>query len=88
MTREEIEEFIEELGYEDVLVFDNPSYTDAFVGVSDDGRAVYDYDKMIDWLITTDGMTADEATDFINYNSSFYSGGRYPIILYKTTIQN
>ena len=88
MTREEIEEFIEELGYEDVLIFDCPSYTDVFVGVSDDGRAVYDYDKMIDWLMITGGMTADEATDFINYNSSFYSGGRYPIILYKTTIQN
>jgi len=87
MTREEIGEFIEELGYEDVLIFDSPSYTDAFVGVSDDGRAVYDYDKMIDWLMIIDGMTADEAADFIDYNSSFYSGGRYPIILYKITLQ-
>ena len=87
MTREEIEEFIEELGYEDVLIFDGPSYTDAFVG-SDDGRAIYDYDKMIYWLMITDGMTADEAADFIDYNSSFYSGGRYPIILHKITLQN
>ena len=39
LSNEEIEEFIEELGYEDVLIFDGPSYTDAFVGVSDDGRA-------------------------------------------------
>lgn len=88
MTREEIEEFIEELGYEDVLVFDDPSYTDAFVGVSDDGRAVYDYNKMVKWLMITNGMTEDEAVDFISYNNSFYSGGRYPIILYRITLQN
>ena len=34
-------------GFEDVIVFDQCSYADALIGVTEDGRAVYDYNKMI-----------------------------------------
>lgn len=74
-------ELIEDYGYEDVIIYDNPSYDDAFVGVTDDNRAVYDYDKMVDWLVDKEGMDYDEAADFISYNSSFSYGEGYPIIL-------
>lgn len=40
-------EKIEAAGNDDVIIFDNPSYDDALVGVTEDGRAVYDYDKMV-----------------------------------------
>ena len=74
-------ELIEEAGYEDVIIYDNPSYDDAFVGVTNDNRAVYDYDKMLDWLVEKEGMDYDEAADFVCYNDSFYYGEGYPIII-------
>lgn len=33
-------------GYEDTVVFENPSYDTAIIGVSYDGRAIYDYELM------------------------------------------
>ena len=75
-------ERIEDAGYEDVIIFDNPSYDDALVGITNDNRAVYDYYKMIDWLIEKEGMDDEEAADFISYNSSFSYGEGYPLIVY------
>ena len=75
-------EKIEEAGYEDVIIFEDPSYDDAFIGVTNDNRAVYDYDKMIEWLVTNEGMDYDSAAYFIQYNDSFYYGEGYPIIVY------
>lgn len=74
---------IEDYGYEDVIIYENPSYDDAFIGVTNDNRAVYDYDKMVEWLIEKEGMDYDEAVDFINWNDSFYYGEGYPIIIHS-----
>ena len=77
-------EKIESAGYDAVIIFENPSYETAFVGVSHDERAVYDYDKMVEYLVTQDGMTYEEAADFIDYNtirSLPYLQGS-PIIVY------
>lgn len=57
------------IGFENVLLFDNPSYENAFVGVSSDNRAVYDYDRMIECLMEEDGMNYEDAADFISYNT-------------------
>ena len=35
---------------EDAIVFDNMSYDGSIVGVTTDGRVVYDYDKMVEEL--------------------------------------
>ena len=69
-----------DLGYDDVIIFDNPSYEGALVGISWDNQAIYDYDLMVESLMK-EGMTAEEATDFISYNSSYRQGGEYPIIM-------
>ena len=72
-------------GYEDVVILDNPSYDDALVGVTEDGRAVYDFRKMLAWLVEHDDMTEDEAWDWIEYNTIRalpYAGDRAPIIVY------
>lgn len=70
-------------GFEDVIIFDNPSYDTALVGVTINNEAVYDYDKMIEYLVQHDGMNYEEAADFISYNSSFSYGNGYPIIMYS-----
>ena len=72
-------------GFEDVIVFDQCSYADALIGVTEDGRAVYDYNKMIAWLVEHDGMTEEEAEEWIAYNTLGAlpnAGSRGPIIMY------
>lgn len=74
-------QFLESLGFEDVIVYDDPSYDGALVGVTLDNQAVYDYDQMIKYLVTQNGMDEDEAADFINYNYSYNSRFDLPIIM-------
>lgn len=72
-------------GYEDVVIFENYSYDDALVGVTEDGRAVYDFDKMVRWLVETEGFTDEEAIEWIEYNTIRalpYMGDDAPIIMY------
>ena len=63
-------ERIENEGYEDVIIFDNPSYDDALIGITTNNRAVYDYYKMIEWLVAKENMDYEEAADFIQWNDS------------------
>lgn len=46
-------------------------------------QAVYDYKRMIEYLIIKQGMSYGEAADFISYNNSYYYGNGYPIIVYS-----
>lgn len=82
MTAREKAEFA---GYEDIMLFANYSYDDAFIGVSEDGRAVYDYVKMVKWLMKEENWTEEEAVEWIDYNtirSIPYWGDEAPIIMY------
>lgn len=74
-----------QLGHEDAIVFQSPDYAAAFIGASNDGRAVYSYSGMVACLMANDGMTAEEAAEFIDYNTIRaldYMGPQAPIILY------
>lgn len=75
-----------EAGYEDVVILDSYSYDDALIGVTEDGRAVYDFDKMADWLMKKEGFTQDEAIEWIEYNTIRalpYAGPDAPVIMYS-----
>ena len=63
------EEKILDNGYEDVLILKNYSYDDALIGISEDDRAIYDFDKMIEWLMETENFTQEEAIEWIEYNT-------------------
>lgn len=79
-------EKLREAGYEDVVILENYSYDDALVGVTEDGRAVYDFDKMVSWLMETEGFTQDEAVEWIEYNTIRalpYFGPDAPVIMYS-----
>ena len=81
-----VKERIADAGYEDIVVFENYSYDDAFIGISNDERAIYDYKKMIDWLVKTQGFSVEEAVEWIDYNTIRalpYFGDKAPIILYR-----
>ena len=79
------EERLLEEGFEDIIIFKNPSYDDALIGVSEDGRAIYDYEKMIEGLMQEEDWTDDEAEDWVNYNTIRalpYMGEGAPIIMF------
>ena len=79
------EEKLLDAGYEDVKYLVNFSYDDALIGVSHDGRAIYDYDKMIEWLMNTEGWDYIDAVEWIEFNTIRalpYMGEDAPIILH------
>lgn len=68
------------------IVFEAPDYASAFVGISEDGRAIYSYALMIESLMKEDDMNSNEAAEFIEFNtiSSLPSlGEKAPIIMYE-----
>lgn len=55
--------------YTDTTFFVNPGYISALVGISNSDKAVYDMEKMIEYLIQQDDMTYEEAVEWIEYNT-------------------
>lgn len=79
------EEKLLDAGYEGIKYLTNYSYDDALIGVSHDGRAVYDYNLMIDWLMDKEDWSDNEAIEWIEYNTIRalpYFGEGAPIIMY------
>lgn len=72
-------------GYEDVIVFDNPSFDGALIGVSIDNVAIYSYSKMIKAAVEQEGWTEEEAAEWIDYNTirSLPYTENSPIIIYE-----
>lgn len=80
-----IEERLLNAGYEDVKYLVNYSYDSALIGVSEDGRAIYDYEKMIEWLMEEEEWSETDAIEWIDYNTLRaipYMGENAPIIMY------
>lgn len=91
MKQEEIKEILKEQEKEDTLLFENPSYDSACIGITEDDRLIYSYEKMIQYLVETDNMTEEEAIEFIDFNTIRalpYFGNKAPIICYDTMFQN
>ena len=83
ITKKDIEEFAEACTDEEVLIFDN--YLPAFIGITIKSRAVYDYSKMIEYLLD-EGLTLNEAKDRLENDtikSIGYMGDRAPIIIFS-----
>ena len=84
LTLDGLKDILCERGHEEAEVLESPDYLNAVVGVSDDGRVIYDYEKMARCLIETNGMDYEEATEFIDYNTLGAlpnMGKKRPIIL-------
>jgi hypothetical protein len=82
-TREQIDEYLKEMD-ESTLLMDG--FEDAFIGfsqrINDPLLAVYSYDKMVEVLMTRDGMDYDMASEFIDFNCvGAYIGEQTPIIV-------
>jgi len=80
MTEQEVKDYLVEMGHEDTIVYTNPSYSEAFVGVTSDGIAIYDYEGMVECLIQ-DGMSEEDAVEWIDYNCVGCRGEGLPMII-------
>ncbi len=70
-----------------VYLGDTPEqYQDAIVGVTyDSNHVIYDVDKFME-LLTKEGMTPEEAEDWVSYNTARaipYMGECAPILMYS-----
>lgn len=81
---EELKRWLIDHDFSDTVILESPDYFSAIIGISDDGRLVYSYRKMVDFLVDTDDMSEDEAIEFIDYNTVNalpYMGEKAPIIM-------
>ena len=84
LTIDSLKEYLCELGYDDAVVLESPNYLSAVAGVSDDGRVIYSYPRMLEHLVLNEGMSYEEAAEFIDYNTVGAlpsMGEKAPIIL-------
>lgn len=79
MSVDDVKDYLMDMGLEDTIVYDD--YPDAFLGVSNDDRAIYSYSKMIKCLMERDRMTDQEAMEFLDFNTLCIKGDRFPIVL-------
>jgi hypothetical protein len=83
ITRKEISDMFEDMG-ESALLMDG--FESAFIGhsqrINEPVLAVYSRAKMVEVLMSRDGMTDDEAEEFIEYNCvGAWVGEQTPIIV-------
>lgn len=84
LTMKELKRYLCDCGYEDTIILESPDYLSAIVGISDDARIIYDYEKMVKFLMISEGMDYEEAIEFIDFNTLGalpYMGEKRPIIL-------
>ncbi len=70
---------------EDSIVFDRPAFDNSIIAITTDGKAVYDYNKMVVELMEDDGISEEEAIDWIEYNTLRaipYAGDMAPIVVF------
>ena len=86
MTYEELEQKLLDNGYGGVILLKDYDYASAFIGVTDDNRAVYEYSKMVDCLMEHEDWTYEAAVEWIDYNTIMalqYMGSKAPLIMYS-----
>ena len=65
------------------IILDNPSFDNSIIGITFDGRLIYQYDEMVKELMQDDEIDELEAIEFIDYNTIRalpYMGEKAPLI--------
>ena len=89
LTMDALKEWLCAGDHEDTIVLESPDYLSAIIGITEEGRLIYSYDKMVEHLMQTDGMDAEEAMEFIDYNTIRalpYAGEMAPIVMYDVEL--
>lgn len=83
--RKALDAMIEDQGIEEeVLILDNHTYDKSVVGITEDGRLIYDFNKMVEEFMEDEQCDETEAIEWLEYNTLRalpYMGERAPIII-------
>lgn len=88
-SNDSLKEWLVDQGYEGSILLENPSYRNAVVGVSEDGRVIYSARIILQDMMLDEGMMYEEAVDHFSYNllrSLPYMGEKAPIIQHDITL--
>lgn len=69
----------------DAVIFDNHAYDNSIIGTTFDGRAIYGFDKMVEELMQDEGLTEEEAIEWLEYNTIRalpYGGEKTQLVVY------
>ena len=82
---DDVRQLLLDNGLEGTAYFKGDSFDTAILGYTEDGKLVYSYDKMIEWLTENDDLSPEESQEWIDYNTIRtipYMGEKSPIIVY------
>ena len=82
--RKALAEALGEFDELDAVILDNHDYDGSIIGVTEDGRLVYDLERMYAEFAKDEGCDIDEAVEWVEYNTLRalpYMGEKAPIIL-------
>lgn len=82
-SNDSLKEWLVEHEYEDAILLESPSYRNAVIGVSSDGRVIYSERIIIEDMMIDEGMDYEDALEYFSYNligSLPYMGEKAPII--------
>ena len=88
-SNDSLKEWLVDQGYEDAIVLESPTYRNAVLGISEDGRVIYSERIIIEDMVVDEGMDIDDAFDNFSYNllrALPYMGEKAPIILHDILI--
>ena len=78
-SNDSLKEWLVDQGYEDAIVLESPTYRNAVLGISEDGRVIYSERIIIEDMVVDEGMDIDDAFDNFSYNllrALPYMGGK------------
>lgn len=87
MKDDELRRALDNYGEENEITFhllDNPSFDNSILGISNTGKLVYDYGKMVNEFANDNDCSFEDAEEFIQYNTMRalpYFGDKAPIII-------
>lgn len=83
--RKALSEMALDHGFEDgVILLDNHAYDKSIVGITEDGRLVYNFEQMVEEFAEDEGCDETEALEWLEYNTLRalpYMGEHAPIII-------
>lgn len=67
------------------IVFEQPAYDNSIIGTTFDGKAIYDFELMVEELMHDEGWDEIDAIEWIEYNAIRilpYTGEQRPLVVY------
>ena len=83
--RKALNAYVQDMQFdEETLILENHDYDNSIVGITEDGRLVYDFNKMVQEFMEDEDCDETEAIEWLEYNTLRalpYMGERAPIVV-------